>query len=172
MNKRGQYFALAMIVVLILVFSWAAPFSRSIKFEKQSTTKELFDNFAEELPFVVNNAIIKDDLASIDRYITDYSSYLEGKGMDMEVFYLISLGNMSIIKNSLDDDALFAYDLHNMTVEKSTKTSISRNKEEYVTIGTEEYLFTLSKEPSVNMIIKISKEGNIETYVYENKDED
>jgi len=167
MNKRGQYFALAMIIVLVIVFSWASPFSRIIKFEKEDEKREFFDNFADEIPFVVNTAVINKDPLRIDAYIADYSEYLELKGIEMRTFYIVSSGNQSKVKNSLQNDSIFVYPLYNLTINKSTERVLVRGGEEYIFIGTEKYYFNLAKEPSVNIVAKLTQGGRTETYVYE-----
>ena len=149
MNKRGQFYLIAAMIIIVIVTLFVVVFNYS---EKQGSTKltELGEELIIEAEKVIDYDTIN-DASEIDDFTQKFSTYA---GSDVKIYYILGHKDSIEAYKYLDGEKVLA------TVEEI-------DEEIHITLDWIDYVFDL--QPGENFYYVISQNINGETHVVTNK---
>lgn len=165
MNKRGQFYILAVVLLLLIVFL-SIPKISELPLPEESPANT-YAKYVVEIPYFVNNAILNDDDSIIKNFTRQFQEFALDEGTQFSITYIFT---------SSDDTKVFTTAQSvfikpaNQTIHADESYDAGKVKFINLTIDDRQYDFAITN-PSFKAVF-ITKEGDAalskkDVFIYE-----
>ncbi|MBN2567408.1 hypothetical protein JXB02_04975 [Candidatus Woesearchaeota archaeon] len=150
LGKRGQMYIFAAIMLITLSFVLIQ--TASTVEEPRETFRDVRENFAYEIPKVVNSGVYAGDNVSyrLERFIDLFDDFVRTRNQDFQILYLyaspdtsgLGAGTRITVRNRLALPAGISYGTTVFSLDPSNEQIINTDEDVTVSVGNNSYTFS------------------------------
>ncbi len=124
MNKKAQFYIFTAIVLSAILVTMTTTHKQQ---SPETNTIDLYDNFIDELPYVVNSKIFnsKDPVSNIDLYLRDFKDFSDYHSTTFTYLYIFKNHTKMFIKNKLNNSAYITVKNFSFTLQPNENRTLT-----------------------------------------------